>query len=302
MTVDAFPAKLTLAMKALSLSRGGLAAELRIDKSVVGRWATGVNAPTDHNLAALSTLIGARRTGFSALDWDRDLTAFRRALGLADADDAPGAAPTGGGFADWIPARVLHEAALTTAARGYAYEGFWRSTRPWNDQPGRFVHDRVMIRRSGAGVLNFWLTVSGMRFQGVALPTGNQVFAQCADPSSGMFIFLIFNAVPRQRADVLDGLSLTVQLSAGGSPVAAPVLLERTGMLSGDAAADDARHAAASALSHLAPEGSVPARVAAHLHRDVGPKAYAAGGDFLLKMPFTASLSRGPEPDVNFPE
>ena len=159
-----------------------------------------------------------------------------------------------------------------------------------------------MIRLGDDGLLIFRLSVSDMRFQGVAFPTGNQIFAQCADPHSGLFIFLIFNAVLRHRADVMDGLSLTVQRSGGGTPVAAAVLLERTGVLTGDPVADDARHAAESALPPLAPEGSVPPDVIAHLHRDAGPKAHALGGDFLLKMPFLASFSRGPEPGIDFPE
>jgi hypothetical protein len=49
-----FPAKLDLVMKALSFSRGRLAADLGVDKSVVARWATGAVSPSDHNLAALT--------------------------------------------------------------------------------------------------------------------------------------------------------------------------------------------------------------------------------------------------------
>ena len=56
MTVNDFPAKLALAMKLSSISRGRLAAELRVDKSVVARWLGGINAPNGHNLSSLSVV------------------------------------------------------------------------------------------------------------------------------------------------------------------------------------------------------------------------------------------------------
>ena len=89
MTARDFPAKLSFAMKALSVSRAGLASELKVDKSVVGRWISGVNQPTGHNLTSLSTAIAARRAGFTELDWDRNLEAFRQSLGVADIAEAP---------------------------------------------------------------------------------------------------------------------------------------------------------------------------------------------------------------------
>ena len=65
MIASDFSAKLALAMKVLSLSRGRLAAEIRVDKSVVARWLNGVNAPNGHNLSCISAVIGARRPGFA---------------------------------------------------------------------------------------------------------------------------------------------------------------------------------------------------------------------------------------------
>jgi hypothetical protein len=293
-----FPAKLTLAMKALSISRAGLASELQVDKSVVGRWISGVNKPTGHNLTNLSTAIAARRAGFTELDWDRDLEAFRQSLGLDDVADASAPAP---GPEDWLPEEVVREAVLTTSLTGAAYEGFWRSTRPSSEFPGRFLHDRILIRRGANGLLNFQLSVSDMQFKGVAFPSRTQIFGICADPSTGVFLFVIFNAVLRYRADVMDGLSLTLQRSGGGAPMACAVLLERTGMLSGDPDADAERLKDLARASPLAPEGSVSPGVAAHLLRDVGPAASAAGGDLLLLMPFVQSMARGPEPGADFP-
>lgn len=58
--MSAFSDKFTLALKALSLSRGRLAADLGVDKSVVGRWATGVMTPSAHNMSRLTALIAGQ--------------------------------------------------------------------------------------------------------------------------------------------------------------------------------------------------------------------------------------------------
>jgi hypothetical protein len=298
MASNEFPAKLTLAMKALSISRAGLASELQVDKSVVGRWISGVNKPTGHNLTTLSTAIAARRAGFTELDWDRDLEAFRQALGVADIAEAAAPAP---GPEGWLPEEVVREAVLTTAMTGAAYEGFWRSTRPSSEHPGRFIHDQILIRRGANGLLNFQLAVGDMQFKGVAFPSRTQVFGICADPSTGVFLFVIFNAVLRYRADVMDGLGLTLQRSGGGAPMACAVLMERTGLLSDDPQADAERLKDLGRQSPLAAVGAISPAIAAHLLRDVGPAANAAGGDLLLLMPFVQSMARGPEPGVDFP-
>jgi len=298
MAANDFPAKLTLAMKALSISRAGLASELQVDKSVVGRWISGVNKPTGHNLTTLSTAIAARRAGFTELDWDRDLEAFRQLLGVADIAEASAPAT---GPEDWLPEEVVREAVLTTSMTGAGYEGFWRSTRPSSEHPGRFIHDRILIRRGANGLLNFQLSVGDMRFKGVAFPSRTQIFGICADPATGVFLFVIFNAVMRYRADVMDGLGLTLQRSGGGAPMACAVLMERTGLLSDDPEADAERLKDLALESPLAPEGAISPAIAAHLLRDVGPAANAAGGDLLLLMPFLQSMARGPEPGVDFP-
>src|SRR5215472_7657504 len=88
--MESFGKKLELALKRLSMSRARLAADLGVDKSVVGRWVTGAVRPSGHNLSRLSALIAGRIPGFSALDWDRDLAGFAEALG-ADPDAVPAA-------------------------------------------------------------------------------------------------------------------------------------------------------------------------------------------------------------------
>lgn len=291
MTVEDFPARLLLALKALSLSRGRLASELAVDKSVISRWLGGRQAPTGENLANLTALVATRRPGFTLLDWESDLDTLAAKLGVAgpEAQENPWA-----GLGAWMPESVLTETKTLTDLRGDAYEGFWRSTRPAIGHPGRFIHDAIMIRRAENGFLTSRMAVEDMRFEGWTFLTQTQLFTVLVEPRTGMFTFTIFNAVLRHRAEVMDGLSMGLQRVGGGSPVAMGCLMERVGFLSGDEAADDATFEAAANAEPLAPEGSIPPEVAARLMPDVGPRALAAGGMAILAMPFATSLSRGP--------
>ncbi len=289
-----FPAKLELALKACSMSRGRLAAELGVDKSVVSRWLNGANAPSGHNLSSLTALVAARFEGFTMLDWEGDLAHLAAKLGVEETNGRSASGGSGAPSVGWLPPSVMEEVLATTKSRGGAYEGFWRTTRISNEAPGRFVHDQILMRREENGLLSFRLGVIDMRFEGWAFPIQTQIFSIGVDPGTGVFVFSIFNAVLRHRADVMDGLTLTLTRNAGGTPVAAACLVERTGMLSGDWAADDARYEASISQNPLAPEGSIPDAVRAHLFRDVGPAAFARGGDALLMMAFAQSMSRGP--------
>ncbi len=65
-----FAAKLEFALKVLSMSRGRLAAEVGVDKSVVGRWVRGAVRPSADDLARLTALVAERAPGVTVLDWD----------------------------------------------------------------------------------------------------------------------------------------------------------------------------------------------------------------------------------------
>jgi hypothetical protein len=228
------------------------------------------------------------------LGWEGDIAHVTARMGLDVGPDLVRAPPIPAGMEGWFPESWVKEAVATTALRGSAYEGFWRSTRLANDAPGRFVHDQIMIRLAANGLLEFRLGVVDMRFEGWGLPIQTQLFCFGVDAPSGVAIFAIFNAVLRHRAEVVDGLTLTLTRNAGGTPVAAAAIMERVGMLNGERAADDARYEASIKANPLAPEGSVPDPIRNHLFRDVGPTAFAAGGEALLTMAFTRSMSRGP--------
>ena len=78
-----FALKFGLVLKVFNLSRGRLAQAVGIDKSVVSRWASGVQTPTDHNLSLLTETVARHRPGFNRFDWDLDSAAFAARLGIA---------------------------------------------------------------------------------------------------------------------------------------------------------------------------------------------------------------------------
>ena len=286
-----FAKKLELVLKVLSMSRARLAADLGVDKSVVGRWVSGAVQPSAHNLSRLSGLIAERIAGFTALDWDRSLPAFGEILGVdlggISRDEAAGAL-------QGLPLTQMDQFLSATALRGEAYEGFFRSTRPYVLAPGRFVHDHGMVRRDACGLLRLRIGTGGTVVDGWLLPFGNQLAAVCIDVTSGAMLFGLFNGVGTARADVVDGLVLAPALDAGRTPTAHGMIFERVGDLSGDPDADETRFAELTALDPVAPDSSISEALRAHLTGDFGPTQAAIGGDLLLRLPLSRSLTRGP--------
>ena len=85
MAIADFALKFGLLLKTLNLSRGRLAQLVGVDKSVVSRWASGVQAPSDHNLSLLTQAVARHRPDFDRCDWDLDVDAFATRLDGLDA-------------------------------------------------------------------------------------------------------------------------------------------------------------------------------------------------------------------------
>ena len=86
MATGDFAQKLGMVLKAINLSRGRLAQTVGVDKSVVSRWASGVQVPSDHNLSLLTEAVARHRPGFERRDWDLDAEGFANRLDALDAD------------------------------------------------------------------------------------------------------------------------------------------------------------------------------------------------------------------------
>ena len=278
---------LTLVLKALSISRGQLAADVEVDKSLISRWCSGSVMPSAHNLARLTQRIADQHPGFSLHDWDGGIGHLATRFGVT----AP-VRPPSRGFADWVPLPMLHEAAAGVAAHGASYEGFWRTTRPSSEAPGQFIHDHIILRADD-GRMSFRLGVMDIRYVGWALLLQNKLFGVATDVTTGTFVFSILNGVTRQRAEVVDGLIMTCMRDASGTPIASKCMLERIGDLGASSADDDARLDTLAALYPLTPAADVPAYIRDHLWADTGPAAHAAGGDAILMMTLAQSMARG---------
>jgi transcriptional regulator with XRE-family HTH domain len=284
---EPFFEKLTFVLKVLSMSRARLAADLGVDKSVVARWMTGAVKPSAHNLAHLSALMAQKVPGFTSLDWERSLEGFAALFGV-DQDRLPPPGPRGG-----LPLPFLGQAQAMTAVWGAAYEGFFRSTRPFAQYPGRFIHDQCLVRKDDQGLLRLSLATAGVFVDAWLLPLKDQIFIIGSEFTSGTLVFGLLNGVKSERVKVLDGLILSPIHDAEHTPTATAIVLERTGDLSGDKASDDALFAELAGTDAIAPEGSVPKALRDHLARNIGPDHLAAGGDWLLRMPLSRSVSQG---------
>lgn len=288
-----FAARLALVLKALSISGGRLAADAGVDKSLVSRWRAGSVMPSAHNLARLTQIIAARHSGFTMLDWELDMDALAGRFGVTAPAPAVSAQTPPSGFAEWLALPKLREAALASGKASAALAGFWRTTRPVPEFPGKFVHDHVIMQATPDGPLSFRIGLFSSRLIGWSMAVGDQMYCCATNQLIGNSIFAIFNCVHRSRIDVLDGVTLACMADAGGVPVGAACLLERIGELSGDDDADNAQYEALLAEHPIAPDGSIPEHIQRHLFRDTGPAALAAGGDPLIMMRSMTSLARG---------
>lgn len=289
---ETFAAKLDLILKALAISRGRLAADVGVDKSLVGRWCSGTIKPSAHNCARLTQVIAARLEGFTQHDWDLDFAALAARLGVTIREEQPDRALPSA-FAAWLALSKFDEAARASGASSRALAGFWRTTRPAPEFPGQFVQDHVIMEALDDGPLRFRIGLFSSRLTGWSMAVGDQMYCTAANHLTGGSIFAIFNRVHRPRLDVLDGVTLACMADAGGVPVAAACLLERVGDLSGDPAADDARYEELLAQHPLPPRDSIPEEIREHLLFDVGPAAMSLGGDPVLMMRAMTSMARG---------
>jgi len=290
----AFGTLFRIALLALGISKVRAASLLQVDKSLVGRWASGAVRPTEYNLARITALIAEQVPEFSMHDWQRDIRSFSELLridpNLAQRSIHPPVAVGGGTL------NCVTEARAETEKRGAAYEGFWRTTRPSVLMSERIFHDYGMIRRGDTGLLEVTMGGAGLSFKGWAMPLEGNLFVMLDGTVGFTPLFLIFRGVSLPKVTQLDGIVLLAALDGARTPAAMPILLERVGDLSGDRAADDLRCSEMGNDDPFEDEGCLSDQLRAHLFRDTGPEAAARGGDLFLMVSAAQMLSRGRTP------
>ena len=290
MADDDFARKLDLVLKAVSINRARLPADLGVTKSQVSRWFSGQNRPKAHNLTALTELIARRRPDFSLLHWEMSLEDLSAALRIASLRDVRATPRT----PDEITLNLSPDAADNARARGGAYEGIWRLTFSAGvpERPDLFAHCYTLTRRAPNGLLAYRAGVFGQWIDGWSLPSHGQLFCLAINSATGGVSLAVFNGVGGDRAEILDGIILSSSRDRGGVPTALACINERICDLSDDTEADEARFKALVAQPPVAAEGAVPEAIRKHILRDIGPAVAAAGGDLLMIMPALRGISR----------
>lgn len=291
-----FAEKLTLVLKALSISRARLAAAAGVDKSLVGRWCAGTYAPSAHNLERITQTIAERRPGFTMLDWERTTAELAACL------DVTWSSPEIG-TTDRLVIPIPPATAAATRARAADLEGLWRViySAGVNEMPDMFVQSYGMIRLEPDGHLACRAGIFDAFVEGSAVLVNNQLFQIAINPARGTLSLALFNCAAQGKAQTMDGITLSCRDGLGGTPMASPCYSERVADLSGDPAADDRRFAALCAQHPVLPEGAVPPHIRDHLVRNAGRSAAAVGGDLLLMMPHLRSLARASASDAAQP-
>ncbi len=280
-----FHEKLAFMTKALSLTRADVAKQLGGDKSLVGRWMTGGTMPSAHNLARLTAMFATHRPGFSLLDWERELDDIgdlvgvpRRYPAVRRREDAQWPVLFGP-LAD-LEAETL----ATTERRGPAYEGIFRNTRPFSDMPGKYLHDYVFTRMEPDGLTTWTRCIGRISVKSRFIALHSQVFFAGKEVTTGLPVFGIINGSNGGKVVRYEGILLYSAHDGGHTPFATPFISERVADLTGDREADEARFAELAEQAGIVPEGQVPPEIQAHLIKDVGPSAFAQGGELLLKL------------------
>lgn len=290
-----FAARLDLALKALSIGRGRLAADIGVDKSMVSRWLSGGARPSAHNVERLTRLIAGHCPGFSLLDWESDIDGFNRRLGLAaGADSGPVVMPPLSGrkcHPGVLPFGSLDAAALETARRAPAYVGRWHVTRLSGSGEMKAYREYAMIRPDGNG-LRFEHYFNNHWLMGWLIVSEGTLYSFVSDSGDGSYAYYCLHGVVGPRAQRLDGVATSVGGHRATTPFSQVVVLERVGDLDGDAA-DDAWGAEGMAnwgeiaLDSLTPE------LRTAIAPDFGPAVVTNGGEAVLRVPMERSLTSG---------
>jgi hypothetical protein len=263
-----------------------------VDKSVVGRWVAGTVAPSGHNLAALTSFIATRRSGFSMLDWERELPRFAERLGIDPAAVRLDQPPGDGADLIAFPRALIDTARHETQRRGRSYKGFYEAVFPSTTRPGCFLTEMAIIQRRH-DILHMRMGSAGTENSGWLFLVANQLYGVLFGTPDDSLVFLLLNGLPIKQVDAMDGLFVSNSGDASLAPMAIRIYLEYVDGLREDDAANEAHFSALKAKARFLEPSELSSELRAHLIPDVGPAATATGlGDLLLRLPAARSLSR----------
>ncbi len=299
-----FAARLSRIMGQLNFSRAALARELALDKTVVGRWLTGVNVPTEHNLTRLTEIVRRHRVDFTLAHWRGDAGEVT--------DVAEGRPP---------PASARSAAAEPPPTSRMKLSGLRRPARPEDGAPYLGLWGGFYLSTANRGLVP--LCVMRFAIEGEHLYTEFSEGSLSGDgpviilggrlhvvvelrPALDRLAFLVFNAFHAPRAMIIDGIVTVAAADQMGTPIASPLLLFRLDdALDGHAVpsvADlhprlsDINQRIATAASETGDlwafwRGLMPDKVRDALRVQVGVPRGDGELDHLLRMPASRSLA-----------
>nr|QQZ51633.1 hypothetical protein JKL49_12045 [Phenylobacterium glaciei] len=139
----------------------------------------GVGHPSTHNLANITRYLADRQPGFTMLDWDRDIEDFAALFGaIAPVLERPF------DVADGVPLAIMPQIRSATTGRARDLECFFRTTRPAEAAPGRFLHDQGMVRLNANGLLEVIMGVRETVYRGWLMPVRGQLFCVATDAAN----------------------------------------------------------------------------------------------------------------------
>jgi hypothetical protein len=224
MVADQFEAKLTLVLKSLTISNGRLAADLAVDKSLVGRWVSGAVKPSTYNLGRLTAHLARLVPGFCLLDWDRPLPDLRDRLTRRAAGEV-GAGEVGGSTGPQNTPHARAQSRIEVGREGRAYPGLYAQFRVAFRNTGELLAELMIIWREGE-TLRFRSFDPSFSHTGEILIVRHQLFFIGEDDArADGLIFLIMNGVSGQKAYRTDGLALGVAGDRHRTPGACPMIM-----------------------------------------------------------------------------
>ncbi|MBY0337149.1 MAG: helix-turn-helix transcriptional regulator [Acetobacteraceae bacterium] len=273
-----FAERLRLALGRANLSRALVAQRLGLDKSVVTRWASGAMRPSDHNLTALSALIGERVPGFSRAAFEGPEDAFAALVGLPAAmPDRPDAHRPGSLGMFLAEAREWTEPHLDDLEDRFA--GLWVN----------FYANLHLGNGIGAAIGEIWRGPDGLeaRFRngasgpgrlgrsGPIFATGTHFFMANSAPRRNRTFGAVLCVGTERRTALMDGIIMHPMGSRADQPFAGRMLLLRLGPPEPDWAKGDRRFwAAGTYVEQLNEEGwheRLPAALAAAFQSPSSP-------------------------------
>ncbi len=293
----AFGDRLALVLKAKAISRGQLAAELQIDKSLVSRWLSGGTVPGNHNLSRLTAFIATRVPGFTMFDWECDPARLAGKLGIegpaAGSAPAPLHPPTSGTATGSIPdfgilpafAAATHD----TATRGSRYCGLWRSWMPTFGRPHDFHCEHTVIWQDGDWLAGYALGFS-YRWPLVAMIANGQLFMQLSDTIN--FVTRQFSRADEPIIDQIDGLMMSPASLPHQAPTACRIIMQRITPPQASAADVETAIIEHAADRRLILGAEMAEAMRADLLPDCGPVAESVGGNRLLRADTELRLVR----------